>query len=157
MVARYTSGGLAKVVAKLQSVVGPSRDLVAGGVPDVGNIVSTATDMVSICKALDGLGDELRALAKDLRRQSRIILTLHDLGKSTGKSADPAAFFAACSAVDLDYLVALRQANNAPGWLAEFYLRCRDQVIFDNEEPDGGSDTPGTSGHLDPQGPVDYR
>lgn len=123
MGANYSTGSLARDIARLQSEAQGLLDRVEGALPDSdGGAQAAASDIIGIIKSIDSIRNDLRRAVKVLRRGARIILTLHVLAEVTGKSADPAAFIATCTAAELDQLVALRKANHA-GCIA-FYLGC---------------------------------
>jgi hypothetical protein len=42
----YTTGGLLKVITKLQTAIGSMRDLVTNGALDIGDVEATAADII---------------------------------------------------------------------------------------------------------------
>lgn len=154
----YSATTLAELTAILRTTIRDLRGLIYRGTLDASDVRAMAQTVIDTTKEWGTLGAELQALVKPMHRRARIILTLTDLGQSTGAPVDPAVFIAKCRAEDLDYLVALKQSKRDPADSVEFYLKCRETALGlgedVGEEPYPETDTPGG---LDPPQPVDYR
>lgn len=150
MGATYTTATLAQQIAELQAAVNNLSQTVSG-TPEATDALAAGDAVVSVGKTLDAQIAAIRKLAKSLKRTARIILMLDDLGRATGETAPLAAFLAACSAADLDYLVALRQGKCDTGWLHEFYLKCRTRALesdADSVVPKSVRGPPTTQAHI---------
>jgi hypothetical protein len=159
MGSHYTAADMLKLVTKLQTFVGSTRALVDTGAIDIGDAKATVADLMPAAKSLDDLRAELHSLANSLRRTARIILVVDDLGKTTGEAVDPTVMISKCHPEDLDYLVALREAQRNS--VFDVYFRCREVALGRDpdvgDEADNGLENPGVPGDPDPPKPYDYR